>query len=98
VDSDQRTQSLDLVAIRKLLTSLQPFRDSAFSNDIIAHEYTHGISSRLVNGGRGIQCCKGNDGEFIAEALGDSFADWLSQESAPIQDFGYGGWVLFIAS
>jgi extracellular elastinolytic metalloproteinase len=84
-------QDLGSIMVNKSLIYQQPFRDSAVSNDIIAHEYTHGISSRLVNGGQAIQCCGGDDGGPIGEALGDSFADWLSQESAPIQDFAYAG-------
>jgi hypothetical protein len=48
----------------------------------------------LVTGGTG-QCCSGEHGSPIAEALGDSFADWLSQESAPIQDFAMAAYVVF---
>ena len=41
--------------------------DGDFDNGIIAHEYTHGISTRLVGGGGGLNS---------AEQPGEGWSDW----------------------
>lgn len=34
-------------------TGVQPQRDGALENDIVIHEYTHGITNRMTGGGTG---------------------------------------------
>jgi extracellular elastinolytic metalloproteinase len=45
--------------------------DSDFDNMIIAHEYGHGISNRLVGGGDNTDCL------FNAEQMGEGWSDWF---------------------
>lgn len=53
-------------------------RDGSFDNGIIAHEYGHGISNRLV-GGPGSTNCLGN-AEQMGEGWSDFFGLMLTQE------------------
>lgn len=46
-------------------------KDGDFDNGIIAHEYGHGVSNRLV-GGRNNTSCLGN-----AEQMGEGWSDWI---------------------
>jgi len=46
-------------------------KDGDFDNGIIAHEYGHGVSNRLV-GGPSNTSCLGND-----EQMGEGWSDWL---------------------
>lgn len=50
-----------------------PFRDGNFDGDVIAHEYGHGVSSRLVGGGT-----LGYDGGDQRGALGEGWSDVVS--------------------
>ena len=52
-------------------TSTTPNRDSDLDNGIIAHEYGHGISNRLVGGPTNTSCL-GN-----AEQMGEGWSDYL---------------------
>ncbi|MEO8590649.1 MAG: M36 family metallopeptidase [Flavobacteriales bacterium] len=52
-------------------TSTSPQRDGDIDNGIIAHEYTHGISNRLVGGPANTNCL-GN-----AEQMGEGWSDWF---------------------
>lgn len=45
--------------------------DSDFDNMIIAHEYGHGISNRLVGGASNVDCL------FNAEQMGEGWSDWF---------------------
>ena len=45
--------------------------DSDFDNMIIAHEYGHGISTRLVGGAENSDCL------FNAEQMGEGWSDWF---------------------
>ena len=36
-----------------IFTRTNPDRDSALENDVIIHEYTHGITNRMTGGGTG---------------------------------------------
>ncbi len=47
-------------------------RDSDFDNGVIAHEYGHGITNRLV-GGSGIVSCL-----FNQEQMGEGWSDWFA--------------------
>ena len=48
------------------------FIDDDFDISVIAHEYGHGISTRLA-GGRNNSGCLGND-----EQMGEGWSDWLA--------------------
>jgi hypothetical protein len=45
--------------------------DSDFDNVIIAHEYGHGISTRLVGGADNVDCL------YNAEQMGEGWSDWF---------------------
>ena len=57
-----------------LWTPTTPDRDGSFSNDIIAHEYGHGVSRRLIGTGA---CLGGN--EQMGEGWSDFYALMLTQ-------------------
>ena len=48
-----------------------PTRDGDLDNCIIAHEYTHGISNRLVGGPANVNCLTN------AEQMGEGWSDWF---------------------
>ncbi|KAI9596350.1 peptidase M36 [Syncephalis fuscata] len=54
-----------------------PSRDSAFDNDIIAHEYTHGLSNRLTGGPKSSSCLGRYETGGMGEGWGDFFGAWL---------------------
>ncbi len=49
-----------------------PQRDGDLDNGIIAHEYTHGISNRLVGGPSNVNCLNN------AEQMGEGWSDWFA--------------------
>ncbi|KAG8773458.1 hypothetical protein FRC12_002522 [Ceratobasidium sp. 428] len=76
-------------------TYTTPNRDGALENDIVAHEYTHGISNRLTGGGSG-SCLGGTESGGMGEGWSDAFAEWSEQESAAdvAKDFTLGSYVV----
>jgi hypothetical protein len=48
-----------------------PDRDSSFDNQIIVHEYVHGLSNRLVGGGVGID-------ELVTRGMGEGWSDFYA--------------------
>ncbi|KAI0765479.1 Fungalysin metallopeptidase-domain-containing protein [Fomes fomentarius] len=69
-----------------------PLRDGALENDIVAHEYTHGLTNRLTGGGTG-RCLQTIVAGSLGEGWSDAFADWLHQTTEETQDFVMGQWV-----
>jgi hypothetical protein len=55
-------------------------RDSDLDNGIIAHEYGHGISNRLVGGPNNVSCLSTNLGN---EQMGEGLSDWWSLVLSP---------------
>ncbi|KAI8057277.1 Fungalysin metallopeptidase-domain-containing protein [Syncephalis plumigaleata] len=55
----------------------QPSRDSSLDNDIIVHEYTHGLSSRLTGGPKNLGCLGHFEAGGMGEGWGDFFGVWL---------------------
>lgn len=55
-----------------LWTTATPMRDGDLDNGIIAHEYTHGISNRLVGGPSNVNCLNN------AEQMGEGWSDWFA--------------------
>ncbi|MCP4440211.1 MAG: PKD domain-containing protein [Aureispira sp.] len=52
-------------------TGIPPVRDGDFDNGIIAHEYGHGISTRLTGGGNNAGCL------YNDEQMGEGWSDWF---------------------
>ncbi|CAE7187139.1 unnamed protein product, partial [Rhizoctonia solani] len=71
-----------------------PFRDVAFENDLLIHEYTHGLTNRLVGGGTA-RCLQSNEARALGEGWSDAVADWVRQTSAEsaAEDFTLGTYV-----
>ncbi len=49
-----------------------PLRDGDLDNGVVAHEYTHGISNRLVGGPANTSCLTN------AEQMGEGWSDWCA--------------------
>ena len=49
-------------------------RDGAFDGDVVLHEYTHGISNRLVGGPSNTSCLGGTQAGAMGEGWSDYFA------------------------
>lgn len=45
---------------------LKPLRDGALENDIVIHEYTHGITGRMTGGGTG-RCLQTTEAAGLGE-------------------------------
>lgn len=61
-------------------------RDGSMENNIIIHEFTHGITNRMTGGGTG-RCLQTVESGGLGEGWGDALADWFSQESPNTRDF-----------
>ncbi len=53
-------------------TYTTPNRDGDIDNGVIAHEYAHGISNRLVGGPANVNCLTN------AEQMGEGWSDWVA--------------------
>jgi len=79
-----------------LFTMTTPKRDGDFSNDIIVHEYAHGISNRLTGGPDNVNCL----GFGESGGMGEGWGDWLGQvlqlkeTDTAAKDMVEGSWVL----
>ncbi|CAE6469692.1 unnamed protein product [Rhizoctonia solani] len=73
-------------------TQTNPHRDSSFSNDIVVHEYGHGLTNRLTGGGTGT-CLQSLEASGLGEGWSDALADWVEQSSAADRDFTLGSYV-----
>jgi len=54
-----------------------PERDPSFDNEIIIHEYTHGVTQRLTGGQDTVDCLKGEESKGLNEGWSDFFANAL---------------------
>jgi extracellular elastinolytic metalloproteinase len=73
-------------------TFTTPNRDGDLENDIISHEYTHGISNRLTGGGTAT-CLQTTEAGGMGEGWSDAMADWLEQKTSTVVDFTLGSYV-----
>ncbi|KAG9098595.1 hypothetical protein FRC06_006177 [Ceratobasidium sp. 370] len=75
-------------------TFTSPNRDGALENDIVVHEYTHGLTNRLTGGGTG-RCLQTIEAGGMGEGWSDALADWTEQKSAEsvAADFTLGSYV-----
>ncbi|KAF8757135.1 peptidase M36 family [Rhizoctonia solani] len=69
-----------------------PNRDGALENDIIVHEYTHGISNRLTGGGTG-RCLQTLEAGGMGEGWSDAMAELTEAKSTPLPNFTLGSYV-----
>lgn len=51
-----------------------PPRDGALDNQIVIHEYTHGVSSRLTGGANSASCLSTTEGGALGEGWSDAMA------------------------
>ncbi|KAG8692625.1 hypothetical protein FRC09_011074 [Ceratobasidium sp. 395] len=75
-----------------LWTYTTPMRDGALENDIVTHEYTHGISNRMTGGGSG-SCLQSTEAGGMGEGWSDWMADVVELKSADIPDSTLGSYV-----
>ncbi|KAF8593454.1 hypothetical protein BDV93DRAFT_461173 [Ceratobasidium sp. AG-I] len=75
-------------------TFTTPNRDGALENDIVVHEYTHGLTNRLTGGGTG-RCLQTTEAGGMGEGWSDALADWTEQTSpeSVAKDFTMGTYV-----
>ncbi|PVG04499.1 putative extracellular elastinolytic metallo proteinase precursor [Serendipita vermifera] len=73
-------------------TQSTPNRDGDLSNDVIAHEQTHGTTNRMTGGGTG-RCLQTTEAGGMGEGWSDAFAEWLEHKDASVPDFVLGKWV-----
>ncbi|KAI8051428.1 extracellular elastinolytic metallo proteinase [Syncephalis plumigaleata] len=67
-------------------TATSPKRDGDFENDIIVHEYTHGISTRLTGGPSNVRCLDDYESGGMGEGWGDFFGVWLRLKAGDKRD------------
>jgi len=79
-----------------LFTLTNPKRDGDFSNDIIMHEYAHGISNRLTGGPDNVNCLGWGEPGGMGEGWGDFLGITLQmkEEYKKDKDMFEGSWVL----
>ncbi|KZW02695.1 hypothetical protein EXIGLDRAFT_732940 [Exidia glandulosa HHB12029] len=77
-----------------LWSDFQPMRDGDMSNQIILHEYTHGMTNRMTGGGTAV-CLQTTEAQGLGEGWSDAFAEWVAQtaNSGYVHDFTIGGYV-----
>jgi extracellular elastinolytic metalloproteinase len=52
----------------------KPYRDGALENDIVIHEYTHGMSNRLTGGKGNANCIQNTEARGLGEGWSDAIA------------------------
>lgn len=73
-------------------TLTTPNRDGALENDIVVHEYGHGVSNRLTGGGTG-RCLQTTEAGGMGEGWSDTLASMTEIKGAPLADFTLGSFV-----
>lgn len=62
------------------------------ANDILIHEYTHGITNRMIGGGTS-RCLQTRESGGMGEGYSDMMAAWVAQTSAEVPEFRVGNYV-----
>ncbi|KAL0569434.1 hypothetical protein V5O48_012538, partial [Marasmius crinis-equi] len=70
------------------------YRDGALENDVVVHEYTHGLTNRLTGGGTG-KCLQSLEAGGLGEGWSDAMADWSEKTSSAVPDYKMGEFVQF---
>jgi extracellular elastinolytic metalloproteinase len=65
-------------------TATNPSRDGDLENDIIAHEYGHGITNRLTGGPTNSDCLPDGQAAGMGEGWSDFFAYWLEMKPTDV--------------
>ncbi|KAK0184108.1 Fungalysin metallopeptidase-domain-containing protein [Armillaria mellea] len=73
-------------------TLTTPNRDGALQNDIIVHEFTHGITNRLTGGGTG-RCLQTTEAGGMGEGWSDAMAEWTEHKDSSVPDYVLATWV-----
>ncbi|KAG9098705.1 hypothetical protein FRC06_006056 [Ceratobasidium sp. 370] len=76
-----------------IFNSTTPNRDGALENDIIAHEYGHGVSNQMTGGGTA-RCLQTTEAGGMGEGWSDTLANMVEISSAEDRDFTMGSYVL----
>ncbi|KAF8056609.1 Fungalysin metallopeptidase-domain-containing protein [Lyophyllum atratum] len=76
-----------------LWTYTSPQRDGALENDIVIHEYTHGITNRMTGGGSG-RCLQTTEAGGMGEGWSDAMAEWTEHTSSSVPDYVMGQYVV----
>ncbi|TFK95299.1 Fungalysin metallopeptidase-domain-containing protein [Pterulicium gracile] len=80
-----------------IFTITNPRRDGSLQNDIVIHEFTHGITNRMTGGGTG-RCLQTTEAQGLGEGWSDAMSEyvsWMRQQSgAEVKDFITGAYVL----
>ncbi|KAJ7626579.1 metalloprotease [Mycena polygramma] len=66
--------------------------DPGFANDVIAHEFTHGVTNRMTGGGTG-RCLQRSEAGALGEGWSDALAEWTEQRGPKIGDYELGKYV-----
>ncbi|KDQ13806.1 hypothetical protein BOTBODRAFT_361187 [Botryobasidium botryosum FD-172 SS1] len=69
-----------------------PNRDGSISNDVVAHEFMHGVTNRMTGGGTG-RCLQTTEAGGMGEGWSDVLAFWTEQKSATPYDWTLAGYV-----
>ncbi|KAI1111427.1 fungalysin metallopeptidase [Nemania sp. NC0429] len=84
------------IMLMLLWTQTDPSRDCTFEKDIIVHEYTHGLSTRLTGGPDNSDCLNSGEAAGMGEGWSDFYAianalkgGWTRNTNASI-----GAWVI----
>ncbi|KAF9443166.1 metallo proteinase 10 [Macrolepiota fuliginosa MF-IS2] len=70
----------------------EDLRDPAMSNDIMIHEYTHGITGRMIGGGTS-RCLQTVESGGMGEGYSDMMAAWVAQTSDQVEDYKIGTYI-----
>ncbi|EJD33999.1 hypothetical protein AURDEDRAFT_109334 [Auricularia subglabra TFB-10046 SS5] len=62
-----------------------PRRDGALDNDIVVHEFTHGLTNRMVGGGSAM-CLQTTESGGLGQGWSNAMAEWTEQ-SPDVRDF-----------
>ncbi|RDB18735.1 Extracellular metalloproteinase mep [Hypsizygus marmoreus] len=76
-----------------LWTRTSPQRDGALENDIVVHEYTHGITNRMTGGGTG-RCLQTTEAGGMGEGWSDAMAEWTEHTASAVPDYVMGQYVI----
>ncbi len=72
-----------------------PFRDSAFSTEVVVHEYGHGVSNRLTGGPANASALTNRQSRGMGEGWSDWWASMFTQKPGDTAGGGYvqGAWL-----
>ncbi|KAI8614019.1 peptidase M36, partial [Chytriomyces sp. MP71] len=79
-----------------VFTQSSPSRDGALENDIVSHEITHGLSTRLTGGAANANCLTTTESGGLGEGWSDTFGMLVSLSATATRttDFASGFWAV----